>query len=355
MSILRNKKTFELFTVRTISVIVSIVIVLLSSNQLLPSAFAADAFILRTVQEVYVPGDTLLVYGAATANEILIIRLYDPAGQVIKLENIPVDENGYFRQGIFDWPEPSRNLPFGTYTVEAVSGKGARVPQSIEVSFAEEVEQVSLGEFPKTHILAAKLDSPNQVTGNFEFRIFIQVTFDGVLVDAKDEAQVAEILGTSHIHSTNSTIILNDKFKELHPGLYYADVKLEKEDVYIIHAIAFYKGFLSHDSRVVTVTGSSLGTIQETVDELSMRLDATHKDLGQLQETLEETRTSLNDTKSTITGSVEGARNSIRDEIRTMEQASGQINSIILPVLALISVIIALQISLFARIRASYK
>jgi hypothetical protein len=38
-----------------------------------------------------------------------------------------------------------------------------------------------------------------------------------------------------------------------------------------------------------------------------------------------------------------------------MSDASGQINAIILPVLALISVIIALQISLFARIRASYK
>jgi hypothetical protein len=38
-----------------------------------------------------------------------------------------------------------------------------------------------------------------------------------------------------------------------------------------------------------------------------------------------------------------------------MQQATGQINSIILPVLALISVIIALQISLFARIRASFR
>jgi len=56
------------------------------------------------------------------------------------------------------------------------------------------------------------------------------------------------------------------------------------------------------------------------------------------------------------------SRNSIKDDIRRasetvdqMQAASGQINSIILPVLVLISIIIALQISLFARIRASYK
>lgn len=350
----RKQKALERFTIIVISVIISTMLMLFSSH-LLPSAFAADPFILRSTQQVYVPGDVLLIYGAATPNEILVIRLYDPSGLVIRIENVPVDEDGYFRQGIFEWPEPSRNLSFGLYTVEAVSSKGARVPQSVEVSFAEAVEQITLGEFPKTHILATKMDSPSQVTINSEFRIFIQVTFDGVLVDAENDAAVAGILGTSHIHSSNSTIILNDKFRELHPGLYFADVQLDKEDTYIIHAVAFYKGFLSHDSRVVTVTGSSIGTIQDSVNDLDTQLDATHQDLEALQERLDETRSALNDTKSAITGSVEGARTSIRDEIRTMEQASGQINSIILPVLALISVIIALQISLFARIRASYK
>ena len=56
------------------------------------------------------------------------------------------------------------------------------------------------------------------------------------------------------------------------------------------------------------------------------------------------------------------AREAIREDIGRAEsavdelqQASGQINSIIIPILALISIIIALQISLFARIRASFK
>jgi hypothetical protein len=41
--------------------------------------------------------------------------------------------------------------------------------------------------------------------------------------------------------------------------------------------------------------------------------------------------------------------------VQQVQDASGQINAIILPILALISIIIALQISLFARIRASFK
>jgi hypothetical protein len=189
-----------------------------------------------------------------------------------------------------------------------------------------------------------KLDAPSQVTVNTEFRIFVQITFDNALVDARDAEAVSEILGASHIHSSNSTIILNEKFVELHPGLYYADVKLDKEGPYIIHAAAFYKGFLSHDSRVVTSSASSISTLQESVNQLNTELE-------RLQAGLDETQSALNETKATITNSA----GEIREQIGEAQQASSQINSLILPVLALISVIIALQISLFARIRASYR
>jgi hypothetical protein len=39
----------------------------------------------------------------------------------------------------------------------------------------------------------------------------------------------------------------------------------------IIHAIAFYKGFLAHDSKVVS-SGSSIGDIRESVDTLGTEL-----------------------------------------------------------------------------------
>jgi hypothetical protein len=362
---LRNKKFYSKFTLfmsqyRTSTACAAIVILILLSS-LLPAvipfnAFAAKPFVLRTSQQVYVPGETLVVYGAATPDETLVIRIYDPSGLAIRITNVKVDEKGFFKEGIFEWPDPSKNLAFGSYTVEAFSSVGGKEPQRVEVSFAEGTQEGVQPQFPKTHILAVKLDAPDQVRAGGQFRIFVQVTFDGALVDANlDPKVISEILGSSHIHSSNDTIILDKKFKELHPGLYYADVALEKEDTYIIHAVAFYRGFLSHDSHVVAVTSSSIGSIQESVNQLDAELDATNQELQHLRDRLDETRSALNDTKSAITNSVENAQGSINEEIGNIQQASGQINSIILPVLALISVIIALQISLFARIRASYK
>ncbi|HEX2013855.1 MAG TPA: hypothetical protein VLA68_01385 [Nitrososphaera sp.] len=313
-------------------------------NELAEPAYA-QRFILRVEEEVYTPGETLTIYGAAEPNDVLIVRLYDPAGIAVKIDNVQVSEDGFFREAIWSWPQPSINLAFGTYTLEVIPGTPGEDPQLVEIVFAESVqeEDVGLPRIPKTHTLGIVMDSPDQVTVNQQFRIFIQVTFDGALVAAEDLA-VAELLGTSHVHSGTSTIILSDKFRRLHEGLYYADVTIDREGAYVIHAVAFYRGLLSHDSKVVTATVSSISTVQDAVTELDSRLDETNQELAGLQRGLDETKAALNDTKLTI-----------RQEIENVQQASGQINSIILPVLALISVIIALQISLFARIRASYR
>jgi hypothetical protein len=352
MSTFRNYKPFDNSRICNPIIAFTLVSIIISTIMLFPiafSAYGATDFVLRTSEQVYVPEQTLTIYGAAAPNEVLAVRIYDPSGLAVRVESVKVNEDGFFRQNILVWPEPSRNLPFGTYTIEAVSSVGNKPPQRVQISFAEAVAvEGTVTQFPQTHLLDVKLDAPSEVTIKTPFRIFVQITFDGALVDANGEIAVAELLGSSHIHSDNSTIVLNDKFVKLHPGLYYADVELESAGAYIIHAAAFHKGFLSHDSRVVTASLSSIGTIQESVNRLN-------QEISQLQATLEETRSALNDTKSSITSSVDEARQSIREDIGQVSDASGQINSIILPVLALIGVIIALQISLFARIRASYR
>jgi hypothetical protein len=283
-----------------------------------------------------------------------LVRIFDSAGRLVQQDNIVTDVDGLFRKEIFEWPEPTLTVPFGSYTIEATSSLERTDIRTIEVSFAEAIEEDTGPRNPIVHTLGLKLDSPTQVSVGAPFRIFIQVTFDGALVAVEEEA-ADDLLGASHVHSGNTTISLRDKVKRLHEGLYYADVTLDMESSYIVHAAAFYRGLLSHDSKVVTATKSSISTIQESVTELDTRLDSTNEELQNLRQGIQETRESLNHTQSEITDSVDDARTAIRGDIEAMQQATGQINSIILPVLALISVIIALQISLFARIRASFR
>jgi hypothetical protein len=352
MSTSRKNKSFDKFAIYNYLTAIALTVMVISVPFLLPRAFAQTEeeikLTLRTSQQIYVSGEILEVFGTSEPNQVIVIRLYDPVGLAIRIDNAQVNEDGIFRKDMLVWPEPSRNLVFGTYTIEALSSSDGVEPIRAEVTFAGGLEQ---GVDPsRAHVLEVKLDTPNQITVNSPFRIFVQVTFDGALVDTADEA-VAALLGTSHIHSSNSTVVLSDKFRKLHPGIYFADIALGSEGTYIIHTSSFYRGFLSHDTRLISVTSSSIATLQESVDQLNAGIDSTNEELDRLQEGLQETRSALNETKATVTQSSE----TIGKQIGEAQAASGQINSLILPVLALISVIIALQISLFARIRASYR
>ncbi len=300
----------------------------------LNEAYAAK-FTLKINQRVFVPNDSLIIYGSGLPGDSLLVALIDPSGKTIRIDSVTVDENGSFFKEYFIWPQPTKNFVFGQYTLSVSSSASTNDNEQISITFAEGISQ-SLN-VAETHILLVKLDSPASVTTNSTFRIFVQVTYDGALVDS----DLPEFLGSSHIHSGGQTINLSNRFDKLHEGIYYADVVLPTDGTYIIHAIAYHKGFESHDSKVVTASSTSIGTIQESVTKLRNELD--------------KTTNQLNTTKLELVKVVDDARLSIQDDIQRTQEASGQLNSIILPVLVLISVIIALQISLFARIRASYR
>lgn len=325
-----------------------IIITLIVANFIVPAhgqtqnQIQGPRLIFLVNQDSFLPGDILVVYGKSFPNDTLVFRIFDPADKAVRIESAKADSTGSFTAQIFTWPQPSKNYVFGRYLIEAASTIVPTYKQTRTVSFSDSPSVGPLQSQPG--ILSVKLDSPTEISVGKTFRIFVQVTFDGALVNVEDPNQ---LLSSSHIHSGNDTINLAGKFVKLHEGIYYADVRLDKEGTYIIHAIAFYRGFLTHDSKVVS-SGSSIGEIQESVNSLKAELDKTSHELNATRSDLTQ---SVNDARAAIKSDIEQAGSAVNE----LSQASGQINSIILPILALISVIIALQISLFARIRASFK
>lgn len=295
------------------------------------TVIAPPPIVFLTNQDVFVPGDILVVYGRGFANDNLAIRIFDPAGRAVRMESLNTNNEGVYTAQIFTWPEPSKNFVYGRYTIELTSSLAPSYGEMRTVTFADTPSRGSSQS--GSSILSVKLDSPTATSLGQTFRIYVQVTFDGALVNVDNPD---DLLSSSHIHSGNSTINLAGMFNKLHEGLYYADVQLNQPGSHIIHAIAFNRGFLAHDSKVVS-SGSSIEEVQETVKALQTELTRTSQDLNETRQAVDE------------------ARESISGDVEELQLASGQINSIIIPILALIGIIIALQISLFARIRASFK
>ena len=310
-----------------------------------PQVFAAE-LTMYTNQQIYTTQHPLLVYGTGPVNSPLVLRLFAPDGAIAEFEQIITNPDGSFSHKMLDWPSSSTKYPFGTYTVEVLTSSGQS--QKIDIKFAasSELELVPIERKITTQVFA-----PEMAAADRSFRVFVQVTSDGLLVsgDAK------KVLSSSHIHSPDGKVqSLAMSMKMLHEGLYFVEYTPRSEGTYIFHMVAFSQGTQSHGSAATLVLGQDLAGISkqivildEVLNTASEELDVLQSDIRGFGSTLEDASTKLRDSVDTIDTSV----SSMSSAVENIEQASLQVNSLLFPIMGAIAVILALQISIIARRR----
>ena len=310
-----------------------------------PQVFAEELKV-YTNQQIYSTQHPLLVYGTGPENSPLILRLFAPDGTIAEFEQIITNPDGSFSHKILDWPPSSTKYPFGTYTVEAITNTGES--QKIDIKFASSTE---LELIPIERKITTQVFAPEMAAADRPFRVFVQVTSDGLLVsgDAK------KVLSSSHIHSPNGKVqSLAMSMEMLHQGLYFVEYTPRIEGTYIFHMVAFSQGTQSHGSAATLVLGQDLGGISKQIvilDEVlttaSDNLNVLQTDIHGFGSTLEDASTTLRDSVTTIDASV----SSMSSAVDNIEEASLQVNSLLFPIMGAIAVILALQISIIARRR----
>jgi len=310
-----------------------------------PQVFAAE-LTMYTNQQIYTTQHPLLVYGTGPANAPLVLRLFAPDGSIAEFEQITTNPDGSFNHRILDWPASSTKYPFGTYTVEALTSGGQS--QKIDIKFAasSELELVPIERKITTQVFA-----PEMAAADRTFRVFVQVTSDGLLVsgDAK------KVLSSSHIHSPDGKVqSLAMSMQMLHEGLYFVEYTPRNEGTYIFHMVAFSQGTQSHGSAATLVLGQDLAGISkqivildEVLTKASGNLNVLQTDIHGFGDTLDDASTTLRESVTTIDASV----SSMSSAVENIEQASLQVNSLLFPIMGAIAVILALQISIIARRR----
>jgi len=310
-----------------------------------PQVFAAE-LTMYTNQQIYTTQHPLLVYGTGPVNAPLVLRLFAPDGSITEFEQIITSPDGSFSHKMLDWPSSSTKYPFGTYTVEAITNIGER--QKIDIKFASSTE---LELIPIERKITTQVFAPEMAAADRPFRVFVQVTSDGLLVsgDAK------KVLSSSHIHSPDGKVqSLAMSIEMLHEGLYFVEYTPRIEGTYIFHMVAFSQGTQSHGSAATLVLGQDIAGISRQVATLNDVLITASDELGLLQtdihgfgSTLEDASTRLRDSVTTIDASV----SSMSSAVNNIEEASLQVNSLLFPIMGAIAVILALQISIIARRR----
>ena len=307
--------------------------------------FAAE-LTMYTNQQIYTTQHPLLVYGTGPVNAPLVLRLFAPDGSIAEFEQIITSPDGSFSHKILDWPSSSTKHPFGTYTVEAITNTGENKKIDVKFAASSELELIPIERKITTQVFA-----PEMAASDRSFRVFVQVTSDGLLVsgDAK------KVLSSSHIHSPQGKVqSLAMSMEMLHEGLYFVEYTPRSEGTYIFHMVAFSQGTQSHGSAATLVLGQDIAgisrqmlTLNEVLTTASDNLNVLQTDIHGFGSTLDDASTTLRESVTTIDTSV----SSMSSAVENIEQASLQVNSLLFPIMGAIAVILALQISIIARRR----
>jgi hypothetical protein len=323
-----------------------VILILVVASNFLSETFALQ---LSTDREIYSKGQPLLVYGQALSNETIIIRLFAPDGTIAQFNQINADDSGAFSHILIKWPNATTtNYSYGTYSVEAIATKEQGSSKTISVKF---LSNSSLMQVPIQPIVLVSVFAPQTAAINQTFRVFVQVTSDGVLVAGNPST----VLGSSHVHTPDGSVVsLSNSLKELHQGLFYVDFTPTQEGTYIFHITANSKGTTANGSVATLVLKQNIEGISNQILKLNTVLDSTSQELDKLKFEIQGFGNVLNNSQKSISQANQNLNKSVTsmsESVKNIDEASTQLNSLFLPVVALIAIIIALQITILARRR----
>lgn len=292
-----------------------------------------------TNSKVYSPNHNLQVYGVATPEENIILRIFAPDGTIAKFDQHTTSADGSFNYNLLTWPKASTEFPYGTYLVEVISTKYG-LSEQIEVKFAE---TTNLEHVPITRDIITTVFAPETVAINQPFRVFIQLTSDGLLLGTD-----LSLLTSTHVHLPSGfSVLLSDSLSILHQGLYYVDYTPIEEGTFVFHVVTSTHGTVSHGSAATNVLSQDLGGISNQIIKLNSILDDTSQELDILKSEISGFGITLNEASEKLDSSI----GTVSTSVKYIGEASSQLNSLLFPIIASIGIIVALQITIIARNR----
>ena len=227
-----------------------------------------------------------------------------------------------------------------TYTVEIISTEQG-LSKKIDLKFTSTSELI---EVPVERQLSVLVFAPETTAVGNPIRIFVQTTSDGLLIGNTP----TELLGTTHVHLPSGiSVPLSNSFKTLHQGLYYVDYTPIEEGTHVFHVVAFSQGTTSHGSSATNVISQDLGGISEDLLNLNSVLKNTSDELDILQSEIQGFDTTLKHASSQIDENI----GTFAHSAESISESSAQLNALLLPIIASIGLIVALQVTILARRR----
>ena len=286
------------------------------------------------------------MYGKGIARDSIIVEIINPAGRLVHRAQVDVDVDGTYSRVILTFPKPDDvNFMQGTYTIAARSAVRQDLVQSrlfvFQAQAQEQQQQQPIAEPVQDGLgvsagreqasgtssirrLELGLSAPTSIGINEHARVLAKVTLDGILLKSEQSMLQARLI-------MPDGKVRELQFSAVDDGIFTAEFTSNLAGEHVIVARFAYNELLAYDAISIVVQespvltlSSELARLSSGIENLNARLDSFIKDDAGKDERLE-------------------------DSIARLRDANGQMLALLLPIVGMITVVVALQATILAK------
>ena len=282
-----------------------------------PIVLAASITVVASKTE-YNPGDTLVILGTATPGSAVAIQIYNPAGNLVGVDQSNTRDDGQYVVEVFNFPEiPTVMMPYGTYLARAVD---AATSESAEI-YIEYTVSTSPPVIPKD-------DTPDQPlvlqiivrTGSSyqlgdEVRVVILFNYNGTAVDPFVKTASVHLPSVGQVAPETISLVAIDT------GLFYFDYTPNELGTYVVQVEGTANG--TSNIRVETfhiterfATEVNLNDVENNiVDRIALAQSDIVENVNDIVENVNDIVENVNDAISSVQNNV----NNLEEKINSLQ------------------------------------
>jgi hypothetical protein len=320
--------------IKTTTFILFSFLLLLSSSNVhaqSSSSTTTTAVTININSTVFMPNSMLVIYGKVIPNDSLIVELINPMNRIVHRTQIDVDARGVFSSVILTFPNPNDQFIEGTYTLVITSSiQGSVYSKAIVFQASSNEIRVQQGDALQqqqqkiTRRLDMQLSAPSIIGIDERFSIVARVTMDNTLFNVNASDIKARI-----IMPDSSAREL--RFNAIDDGIYATELTLSMVGLHVVTASIEHDGLKASSMASINVTDAPVLNMSNTLSRLSKSID-------DLNSSIQGLRNDINTSNARLSNSLE-----------QIGSSTNQMLALLLPIIGMITIIVALQATILAR------
>ncbi len=299
-----------------------------------PIVLAASITVVASKTE-YNPGDTLVILGTATPGSAVAIQIYNPAGNLVGVDQSNTRDDGQYVVEVFNFPEiPTVMVPYGTYlarAIDAATGESAEIYIEYTVSTSPPViPKDDTPDQPLVLQIIVRTGSSYQLGD--EIRVVILFNYNGTAIDPFVKTASVHLPSVGQVAPETISLVAIDT------GLFYFDYTPNELGTYVVQVEGTANG--TSNIRVETfhiterfATEANLNDVENTiVDRIALAqsdiVENVNDAISSVQNNVNNLEEKINSLQTIIEETVLSSRNILQGAISSaVTEIDGQISS----------------------------